>query len=88
MKEYFTCSLIKHGLLGGALIVEDKTITFKTNKLTVNKKYRLLELNRDDIVDLSWKQSVFPTAVFKMKDGESYSFLIFNKKRFIDVYNR
>ncbi|MBR2809661.1 MAG: hypothetical protein IKE33_05555 [Erysipelotrichaceae bacterium] len=88
MKEYFTCSLIKNGLLGGALIVEDKTITFKTNKLTVNKKYRLLELNRDDIVDLSWKQSVFPTAVFKMKDGESYSFLIFNKKRFIDVYNR
>ena len=88
MKEYFTCSLIKNGLLGGALIVEDKTITIKTNKLTVNKKYRLLELNRDDIVDLSWKQSVFPTAVFKMKDGESYSFLIFNKKRFIDVYNR
>jgi hypothetical protein len=88
MKEYFTCSLIKNGLLGGALIVEDKTITFKTNKLTVNKKYRLLELSRDDIVDLSWKQSVFPTAVFKMKNGESYSFLIFNKKRFMEVYNR
>ena len=88
MKDYFTCSLIKNGLLGGSLIVEDKTITFKTNKLTVNKKYRLLELNRDDIFDLSWKQSVFPTAVFKMKDGESYSFLIFNKKRFMEVYNR
>ena len=67
MKSYFACSLCHNGLLGGGLIVDENTITYKTGKVTVDKKYRNLELNRSDIADLSWKSSVFPIVTFEMK---------------------
>ncbi len=35
----FLCSLCHNGILGGGLIVDDNTITFKTGKVTVNKKF-------------------------------------------------
>ena len=88
MKSYFVCSLCQNGLLGGGLIVDEKTITYKTGKVTVDKKYRNLELNRSDIADLSWKSAVFPIATFEMKNGEKYSFMIFNKPRFMKVYSQ
>ena len=46
---------------------------YKTGKVTVDKKFRNLELNRDDIVALSWKWVIFPIATFEMKNGEKYS---------------
>ena len=88
MKSYFVCSLCHNGILGGGLIVDESTITYKTGKVTVDKKYRNLILRRDDINALSWKQFIFPIASFEMKNGEKYSFLIFNKSRFMKVYNR
>ena len=88
MKSYFVCSLCHNGLLGGGLIVDENTITYKTGKITADKKYRNLELCRSNIRDLSWKSIVFPIATFEMKDGEKYSFMIFNKSRFMKVYNQ
>ncbi len=88
MKSYFVCSLCHDGLLGGGLIVDENTVTYKTGKVTVEKKYRNLELSRSDIKDLSWKRGVFPIATFEMKNGEKYSFMIFNEGRFIKVYNQ
>ena len=41
MKKSFACSLICHnGIVGGGLYIEDKQLAYKTNKLTVDKKYR------------------------------------------------
>ena len=88
MKSYFVCSLCHNGILGGGLIVDESTITYKTGKVTVDKKYRNLVLRREDIAALSWKRIIFPMASFEMKNGEKYSFLIFNKRRFMKVYNR
>jgi hypothetical protein len=87
MKSYFACSLCHNGLLGGGLIVDENTITYKTGKITADKKYSNLKLSRNSIKNLSWKRIVFPIATFEMKDGEKYSFMIFNKWRFIKVYN-
>ena len=53
----------------------------------MDKKYRNLELRRSDIESLSWKTIVFPIATFVMKNGESHSFMIFNKGRFLKIYN-
>ena len=86
MKSYFICSLCHKGVLGGGLIVDEDTITYKTGKVTVENRYRNLVLNRRDILSISWKWVVFPKATFEMKNGELYSFLIFNKRRFIKVY--
>ncbi len=87
MKKSFVCSLISHnGIVGGGLCIEDNAITYKTNKLTVDRKFRNLVLSLNQIRDLTWKWIVFPVATFHMISGENYKFIIFNKKRFKKYY--
>lgn len=83
MKRAFMCSLCRNGILGGALYVDDSSVTYRTNKLTVDRRYRNLVLPRSEIVELAWKGI---TATFRMADGENYSFLIFNKSGFVSAY--
>ena len=87
MKKTFICSLICNGgIIGGGLYLDDTTITYKTNKLTVDRKYRNLVLPLDEIRELSWKWIIFPIATLKMASGEQYKFILFNKKRFDKYY--
>ena len=87
MKKSFICSLICHnGIVGGGLYIEDNAITYKTNKLTVDRKYRILVLLLNEIRDLTWKCIVFPVATFHMTSGEKYKVIIFNKRRFKKYY--
>lgn len=87
MRKSFMCSLCHRGILGGALYLEDYTITYKTQKITVDKKYKKLVLPLCDIKELTWKRAIFPVATFGMKNGEEYKFIIFNKSRFIKYYS-
>ena len=88
MKQSFVCSLICHnGIIGGGLCIQDKSITYKTNKLTVDKKYRNLVLPINEIHALTWKRIIFPIATLHMANGEQYQFLLFNKNRFEKCYN-
>ena len=82
MKKIFMCSLCHNGILGGALYLDENAVTYKTNKLTVDKAYRNLALPLDAIEELAWQWIVFPIATFRMKNGEKYKFLMFNKGRF------
>ena len=82
MKKVFMCSLVKGGLLGGAIYVEPDSVTYKTNKLTVDKKYRNLVLLKKDIQEITWKRVVFPVVTFRMANGEEYSVMIFNRAGF------
>ena len=87
MKKSFMCSIIcRNGILGGGVYIEDNAITYKTNKLTVDKKYRNLVLPLDEISELSWKWVLFPIATLHMTSGEKYKLIIFNKKRFSKYY--
>ena len=87
MKKSFMCSIIcRNGILGGGVYIEDSAITYKTNKLTVDKKYRNLVLPLDEISELSWKWVLFPIATLHMTSGEKYKLIIFNKKRFSKYY--
>lgn len=87
MKKTFMCSLCHNGILGGGLYLDDVSITYKTNKLTVDKAYRNLVLPLDEICGLAWTQIVFPLATFHMKNGTKYQFIIFNKRRFNKYYH-
>ena len=78
----FVCSLCRGGILGGGLYLDSASLTYKTNKLTVDKKYRHLVLPMSEIKEITWKRIVFPVATVFMKNGESYQFIIFNHKRF------
>lgn len=86
MRKTFICSLCHNGILGGALYLDEASVTYKTNKLTVDKAYRNLILPFDEIAELTWKWIVFPVAIFRMKNGVEYKFIIFNKRRFNKYY--
>ena len=82
MKKTFICSLCRNGIIGGALYLDENAVTYKTNKLTVNKVYRNLVLPFEEIAEHTWRWIVFPIATFCMKSGEKYKFIVFNKRRF------
>ena len=86
MKKAFMCSLCHNGLLGGGLYLDSETLTYKANKLTVDKKLRNLVLPLNEIDEVTWKQIVFPVATFRMKNGEEYKIMIFNKIRFLKYF--
>lgn len=78
----FVCSLCHNGILGGGLYLDRTALTYKTNKLTVDKKYKNLVLPLSEIKEITWKWIIFPIATVFMKNGEQYKFIIFNKWRF------
>ena len=82
MKKTFICSLCRNGIIGGALYLDESTLTFRTNKLTVDRAYRNLVMPIGEIESVSYKQILFWIATLRMKNGAEYSFLIFNKNRF------
>ena len=87
MKKAFICSLCHNGLLGGGLYLDSETLTYKTNKLTVDKKLRNLILPLREIDKVRWKLRIFPIAIFRMKSGEEYTIMIFNKARFLKYFD-
>ena len=86
MKKVVMCSLCHNGILGGALYFDNQSITYRTNKITVDKKYRNLVLPINDIKDITWKTKVFSIATFHMVNDEEYTFIIFNKNAFDQYY--
>lgn len=83
MKKSYICSLICHnGIVGGGIYIDEKSITYKTNKLTVDKEYKNLVLPLNEIYDLTWKRIIFPIATIRMTNGKQYKLIIFNKSRF------
>ena len=87
MRKAFICSLCLSGILGGALYLDPHAVTYRTNKLTVDARYRNLVLPMADIQSLTWKRFLFPIAAFRMSSGEIYRFIIFRKKRFCKYFD-
>ena len=85
--KIFICSLCRGGILGGALYLDENLLTYRTNKLTVDKKYRNLILQRSEIKEILWKKYL-PVATFYMRNGENFTFLIFNKSGFNKSYQK
>lgn len=82
MKKSFVCSLVHNGILGGGLYIDDESVVYKTNKLTVDERYRNLVLPLQRLERVEWKWVIFPVATFYMRNGEKYTFIVFNKARF------
>ena len=87
MRKAFLCSLCHNGILGGGLYLDPQFLTYRTQKLTVDNKYRNLKLPLNDIQTLTWKWILFPVAAFRMNSGEEYRMIIFNKPRFNKYYH-
>ena len=88
MRKAFVCSLCCKGILGGVLYLDSEALTFRTNKITVSEKLRNLVLPLKEIEEVTWKWVVFPVATVRMKNGEMYKMIIFNKSRFCKWYGK
>lgn len=86
MKNVFMCSLCHNGVLGGALYLEPDLLIYKTNKLTVDKRYKNLVMPLKDIKNISWRWILFPVATLEMQNGEKYRIMIYNKTRFMRCF--
>ncbi len=88
MKDLFLCSLIcDNGVIGGILKIENNAITYTTNKFTVDKCYKNIFIPLNKITKIKWSRLILPIATICLLGGEQYKFLMFNKKRFENVYN-
>lgn len=84
MKNYFIASLCCHdGILGGGIIADSESVTYKTGKVTVSEKYKNIKIKYQEINDIKkgWLLC-FPTVSIFMKQGEIYKFIVFGRKRF------
>ena len=89
MKNTFSVSLCKNGIIGGWIVIEENSMSYRTGKLTIPEKYKNLVMNYKDI--LSVTEGTFlllPTVMVKMKNEEEYKFIVYNRKRFLEVLNR
>ena len=95
MKNTFSVSLCKNGILGGWIVLEEESMAYRTGKVTIPEKYRNLVMRYQDILSVTEGTLLFlPTLTFKMKDDEEYRFVVFSKKRFLEtldnrrIYNK
>lgn len=86
MRKAFMCSLCHKGILGGGLYLDPQSVTYRTQKLTVDKEYKNLVLPLNEIEKITWKWIMFPIATFHMKNDKEYKLIIFNKARFHKYY--
>jgi hypothetical protein len=82
----YIASLCRNGILGGGIYVEEEGVRYRTGKVTVPAKYRNLLMRYEDISEtVPDTFGLLPTVSIKMKDGESYRFLVFGRKSFLDA---
>lgn len=85
MKDIFVASFVHNGVLGGAIYLKSDKAVYRTNKVTVDKKYRNLEILYADIIEIKPGHSLFfPTVTIVLKEGVSYKFIVFARKRFLN----
>ncbi len=83
MKQYFIASICREGILGGGIVADDESITFKTGKVTVSSKLKNLEIRYSSIQSFSEKRVLcLPVFTIELNSGENYKFIIFSPKKF------
>ncbi len=86
MKPYFTVSLCRNGILGGAIVIDEEFMTYKTGKLTIPDRFRNLVMRYDEITGITTGGVPgFPTVTIFMDNGEAFKFIVFSKNRFLRV---
>ncbi len=86
-KDVYHVSLCKNGILGGLLYLKDEEMVYCTNKLTVPENIRRLHMPYREILEIT--RAPYHTAVVSMKNGETYRFLVFGRKGFLQkIYTK
>ncbi len=78
LKDVYSVSLCKNGILGGLLYVKDEEMVYCTNKRTVPENIRRAHMPYREILKIS--EAPWHTVKISMKNGETYRFLMFSRK--------
>lgn len=88
-KTSFYASLFENGLLGGAAYLDEDLFRFVCQKATVDKELRDIRIPYLNIRSVrAENKNLFPLTTIETDYGKSYRFLIFNRRRFIDLVNK
>ena len=83
MKNVFPVSFVRNGIVGGSLTVKDDSVVFHTNKVMISDV--VIQLHEVKEV-MESKFLIFPSVLFKMKDGQQHQFIVFfNRHRLMQV---
>lgn len=84
MRDVYIASFCHEGVLGGAIYLKEDKAIYRTNKATVDEKYRNLEMPYKDMTELKSGHCLFfPTVTVTLKEGAAYKFIVFFRKRFL-----
>lgn len=83
--ESFYASACISGLHGGGAYLGDTEFCFRCQKITIPGEFKNLRIPYKNIKTVSSGKRVLflPTTVIETIDGNTYRFLIFNRKKFI-----
>ncbi len=81
MKNIYSVSLCKNGILGGLLYLKEEEMVYCTNKLTVPAHIRRLHMPYSQILEIS--KAPFYTVVVSMENGQKHRFLVFARNSFL-----
>ena len=86
MKNTFSVSLCKNGLIGGWITIGEVSLVYKTGKVTIPERFRNFVMAYSDIFSVIEGGFIFlPTVTVKMKNEEEYKFVVFNRKKFLET---
>ncbi|MBE6038597.1 MAG: hypothetical protein E7218_05260 [Anaerofustis stercorihominis] len=86
MKKYFIASLCKNGIIGGGITADYESVTYHCGKITLPEKYRKLQMRYENILSAeTGRLFILPAVTMKMNNGEEYKFVIFARRRFMDI---
>ena len=87
MKDTFMASLFHRGVHGGGIYLQRNKVRYRTNKSLLAEEYRNLALPYPRIESVKTGRALcFPTVTFSIKNGDSYRFVVFHRKKFLSRY--
>ena len=88
--NFFAASVFcPYGILGGWIEVEEDRFVYRTTKLVMPLEYKEIQMKYVDIenAEAGWAM-ILPTIKLEMKDGRNYKFVIFSRKKFINIISK
>lgn len=89
MQKVFLASLCREGIRGGAVIINEKAVIYKTKNLTISDQYKNITMPLGEIEKVGKGYAfVFPAVTIELKSQQKYKFVIVNRRRFLQELQR
>ena len=85
MKRAFRCSFCYQGLRGGAIYLDDTSVAYRNQTLTLPEAYKNIVIPIQKIESVEKGHIfLFPTVTIHLENQEAYRFVLFRRQKFLD----